>query len=172
MIRFNDDGSSDIDFPNGVVHVRPPTFGGLKRLRSERVRLARRAQDRLTEWESAHPIPVGEGDEEPDPTEVARRAEDRIIEAEEANLDATEQWWRLLLIGDDSFKALADGSVPDDVDEWPAAMLYDMRPIPPANASVDVLLSSQSAPDRWVRHVANFRSSSGPTNGQAAPTSP
>lgn len=177
MIRFNDDGSSDIDFPTGMVHVQPPTFGGLKRLRAERVRLSREAQDKLTAWDAEHPEPPGEGEGDdatpPDPVAVARRIEDRVIAAEEANLEATEKWWRLLLVGDDSFKALADGNVPENVDEWPAAMLYDVRPIPPAGATVEMLLSSQSAPDRWVRHVANFRSSSGPTNGQVpSPTSP
>jgi len=171
MITFNEDGSSDIDFPNSVVHVKPPTFGSLKRLRAARVQFAREAQDKITAWEAEHPEPQGEGEGDEatpaDPVAVARHVEDRIVATEEANLEATEKWWRLLLIGDESFKALADGNVPDNVDDWPAAMLYDVRPIPPAGATVEMLLSSQSAPDRWVRHVANFRSSSGPTNGQA-----
>ena len=49
----------------------------------------------------------GNGDEPPDPTESLRRAEDRIVAAEQFNLASTEAWWRLVLIGDDTFQKLA-----------------------------------------------------------------
>lgn len=163
MITFNDDGTTTIDFAGGPVTVRPPTFGALKRLRSERVRLARKAEDEIAAWEAAHPEPVGEGDEEPDPTAVTRRAEDRALAAEAANLGGTVAWWRLVLLGDDTFQRLSEGPVPDDPDDWPAALLYDVRPVIPPNSTIDVILSAQSMPDQWVRHVGNGRSRS--TNG-------
>lgn len=174
MLTFNEDGSTDIDFPDGPIHVHAPTFGSLKRLRSERVRLSRIAQDQLAAWENEHPEPTGESDgendtSEPDPVAVARRAEDRIVAAEGFNLAATEAWWRLLLVGDDTFKGLADSAVPENTDDWPAALLFDIRPIIPPNSSVEVILSAQSMPDQWMRHAGNGRSRSGPTNG-AGPT--
>lgn len=159
MIRFDKtDGSITIDFVSGPVRVHAPTFGGLKRLRAERVRLARQAQDKLKAWEAEHPEPedhgtLGEDDYVPaDPDAAARYNEDRVIAAEQINLEAIEVWWRLVLQGDESFKKLADGPVPDDVDEWPAFLLYDIRPAIPPNSSLDVILSAQSTPDRVVRH--------------------
>lgn len=168
MIRFNEDGTTTIDFDTGPVTVRPPTFGGLKRLRSERVRLARKAEDDITAWDAANPAP----DEDAglvDPAAVTRRAEDRALAAEEANLAGTVAWWKLLLLGDDTFKKLSDGAVPEDPDEWPAALLYDVRPVIPPNSSLDVILSAQSLPDQWVRHVGNGRRPS--TTGAASQTS-
>lgn len=173
MIRFNEDGTTTIDFDSGPVTVKPPTFGGLKRLRSERVRLARKAEDDIAAWDAANPDP-SEVDGDPDPAAITRRAEDRALAAEEANLAGTVAWWNLLLLGDDTFKPLADGPVPEDPDEWPAALLYDVRPVIPPNSSLDVILSAQSLPDQWVRHVGNGRSRSGSTNGAGQPqtTSP
>lgn len=166
MIHFHEDGSSTIDFPNGPITIKAPTFGALKRLRSERVRLARKSEDDLAQWDAQNPEPGGEGDNSPDPVAIGRHKEDRVVAAEQFNLAATEAWWRLILLGDDTFKCLAEGDVPEDVDEWPSALIFDVRPVVPPGATLDVLLSAQSAPDRWVRHVANFRSRSG--NGAAA----
>lgn len=168
-MTFNDDGSTTIDFAESVVRIKPPTFGALKRLRAERVRLARQAEAEIAEWDAAHPAPEATDDEEVDPLAVQRHTEDRSLAAEEANLNGTIGWWKLLLVGDDTFKGLAEDPVPEDPDEWPAALLYDVRPVIPPNSSLDVILSSQSAPDRWVRHVANFRSRSGHTNGAGQP---
>lgn len=172
MISFDKtDGSVTIDFAAGPVRLHAPTFGGLKRLRAERVRLARAAQDKLTAWDADHPAPEDVGTEgepgfEPaDEAEVARRAEDRVMAAEQANLEATEAWWRLVLVGDDSFKKLAEGPVPDDVDEWPAGLLYDVRQIIPPNSSLDVILAAQSTPDRMVRHWGEVHSAPGSGSG-------
>lgn len=170
MIRFNDDGTTTIDFPDGPVTIRPPTFGALKRLRAERRTLARKAEDQIAVWDEANPEP--EPSEEPSDAEivaVARRAEDRQFAAEEANLAATVAWWRLILLGDDTFKKLADGPVPENPDDWPAALLFDVRPVIPPNSSLDVILSAQSVPDQWVRHVGNAHSRSGHTNGAGQP---
>lgn len=165
MIEFdNSDGSMVIEFPQGAVRVKAPTFGGFKRLRAERVRLARVAQDQLTAWEAEHPVPEGD---DVDPVEIARHAEDRILAVEAANLTATEAWWRLLLVGDDTFKGLAETPVPEDVDDWPPSLLVDIRPAIPAGSSVEVILSAQSMPDQWMRHVGLGRSRSGPMNGAA-----
>lgn len=168
MITFNSDGTTTIDFDSGPVTVKPPTFGGLKRLRSERVRLARKAEDEIAAWDAAHPIPDDDA-ADADPLAVTRRAEDRAIAAEEANLAGTVAWWRLVLLGDDTFKRLSEGTVPEDPDEWPAALLYDVRPVIPPNSSLDVILSAQSLPDQWVRHVGNGRRPS--TAGAASQTS-
>lgn len=168
MITFNADGSTTIDFPDGPVTVKAPSFGGLKRLRAERVKLARTAQDDTARWETEHPAPEGTDDDPPDPTAVGRHAEDRSLAAEAANLASTVAWWTLLLRGDDTFKGLAEGTVPSDPDDWPAALLYDIRPVIPPNSSLDVILSAQSTPDRWMRHVGegHARYGSGPNAGQ------
>ena len=172
MIRFDkSDGSITIDFAAGPVRLHAPTFGGLKRLRAERVRLARVAQDKITAWEVEHPGPEDQGVEgedgfvPADPIEVARHAEDRILALEAASLESTEAWWRLIFDGDETFKKLAESSVPTDVDDWPASLLFDIRPVIAPNSSLDVILSAQSTPDRVVRFWGEGRSSSGPGNG-------
>lgn len=172
MISFDKtDGSVTIDFVSGPVRLHAPTFGGLKRLRADRVRLAREAQDKMAVWDTDHPVPeergtFGEpGYEPPDEAAMARRAEDRVLASEQVNLEATEAWWRLVLIGDESFKKLADSPVPDDVDEWPAGLIFDVRQIIPPNASLDLLLAAQSTPDRLVRHWGEVHSAPGSGSG-------
>lgn len=173
MISFLPDGTIQIDgFPDGPVTVRPPTYGGLKRLRAERVRVARDAEDKIDRWEAEHPAPEGE-EADTDPHAATRREEDRLIAIQDANHEAAIGWWRLILVGDDSFAKLADGKVPDDADDWPAELIFDVRPLLPRlpegqTHSVETIMAAQSTPDRIMRHfgLGRSRSSSGESNGQ------
>lgn len=149
MIHLNDDGSITIDFAAGPVTVSAPTFGAMKRLRSDRVKLARQSADDTAKWEADHPRP--EGDNEATAAEVVRWNEDRLLATEEANLAGSVAWWRLVLVGDDTFKRLTDDPVPDP-DEWPAALIYDFRAIPREGATFDELLAAQPLIERVFRH--------------------
>lgn len=151
MISFDEsDGSTTIQFPDGPVRIRPPRFGELRRLRAERNRLARAAVEQIAAWDAEHPEPEGDP---VDPAVLVRYREDRVMAVEEINLESTVAWWRLILLGDDTFGKLSETPVPSDVDLWPAALLFDIRPLVPANSTIDVLMSAQSTPDRWIRHV-------------------
>lgn len=169
MLTFEDDGSITIDFPDGPVRVKPPTFGGLKRLKADRVRFARTAQDAMLAWEEANPAPDAE-----DAVATSRWAEDRIMATDDAHLAAAVSWWSEVLLGDESFKTLVEsGSVPPDPDEWPAGLLYDFKPPLPAlqgdaKYTTDQLLSLQSMPDQALRHWGNGRCRSGSTTSAAS----
>lgn len=168
MISYDKtDGSIVIDFPDGPVRVMPPTFGGLKRIKAERVRLVRAAQDAAARWETDNQAPDVE-----DATVTARHAEDRLLKVEELNIGVTEGWWRLILLGDEGFHMKIEGTVPPDPNDWPAGLLYDIRPIPQPNASLAELLDAQSTPDKVVRHWGEAHSRPGPTTsaGQTTPS--
>lgn len=166
VIQFNEDGTLDIDFPQGKVTVRPPTFGGMKRLRADRTRFAQRAADEMRQWEIDHPAPP----EDAEVADLARHAENRLEATEATNLAASVDFWKLVLLGDETFQKLADGPVPSDPDDWPASLLYDFRAIVPKDATVEQLLGAQPLPDQWFRHVGNSRSRSGVTAGAGLTT--
>lgn len=166
MLTYLDSGEIIIDdFPDGEVTVRPPRFGAMKRLRAERARLARAGETQIAAWDAEHP--TGDDDE---PEVRARRATDRLLAVEAINLDAAAEWWKLVLLGDDSFAGLADGKVPADTDDWPASLIYDFRPILKADAPVEAVLEAQPLVDQVFRHWGKGRSRSGATNGQMAPS--
>lgn len=196
MIHFSkEDGSVTIDFASGPVKVLAPNFGALRRLRADLAKFRREASDTALAWDKEHPAPKPKkkrkppakateeiaapdepDDEEPaDPIAVARHAEDAFAVVEEANVEASVKWWRLILVGDESFQRLAETPVSENPDEWPAALLYDFRPPLPVllngqKYTTEQLMTVMSTPDRVVRHWGEARSRSGPTDSAGTPT--
>lgn len=167
MLTFQDDGSITIDFGANAVRVKAPTFGGMKRLRAERVRLARDAAESTAKWRAEHPAP--EGDDDASAVEIGLYNQEVVLATEEANLVASVAWWRLVLVGDDTFKKLAEADVPADTDEWPADLLYDFRSLPRPGATLDDLLAAQSLIEQVFRWWGKGRSRSSDTPA-ATPT--
>lgn len=133
-----------------VVILRPPKYGALKRLRAERERLNEAAYARMAELPE---IPAaGETEGVDDPGTRARLARERVAAVAEINLDAAVSFWRFVMFGDDTFKGLAEPAPPDDVDEWPAALIMDARDITTEIGLVD----------RVFNHWGKVRSRSGP----------
>lgn len=130
MIEFNDEtGLILIEFPNNLlVTLRPPTYGGFKRVRRERERLNEAAHAQVA---ALPEIPeAGETEGVDDAPTRARLGRERVVALEEINLAAAEQFWRFVLCGDDTFKGLADPLPPvgppgAEFDDWPADLLYD-----------------------------------------------
>ncbi len=172
MIDFLDDGSLQIDFGEGVpTTIQPPKFGAMKRLRAERDKLAINGAKMIAalggEPEPPEiPEPV-EGEELPEQSDderrmaaidLATRQREYNRAVEEINLNVSVQWWRLVLIGDETFKGLASPAPPDDPDEWPAGLLFDIKPIPRnADGSINFAGIEPSLLDRIFQHWGKAR---------------
>lgn len=145
MIDWNDStGTFTIAFDSGPVTVRPPTFGGMKRLRRSRADFAEEARKRIA---ALPDLPVVEPPEPPDSAdeEAAALHADALVAAaetrqaaireqsqavEDINLEESVNFWKLVLIGDETFRGLADPKPPADTDDWPPPLIYDIREIP------------------------------------------
>jgi hypothetical protein len=157
-------------FDCGPVRVDPPKIGGLKRLKGLQISLGRDASAQLQKWDADNPpVEDPEGDDVPEETirETARaqatRAIDRLTFAEDLAYHSKYQWWLLVLIGDDTFKARAQPQPSAEFDDWPADLLTDLGDPIPANATTDQILNSLPLIDRVLRHWGKGRYRSGTT---------
>lgn len=94
----------DFDYQDGstkTVTVKPPKVGGYRRLRHDLYQID------TAQAEFTNSLPEELSDEEKRNRAVAWH-EDALI-----------GWWRLVLMGDDTFASLADAAVPEDADAWP-----------------------------------------------------
>lgn len=131
MLDLRDDGTIGIDFEDGAAPVvlARPKFGAYKRLRAEldRVRVEIPAfQSKLVDAAVAE---AGEG------ATIADIPKEKIAEINEQSRDHSDEvtaaWWKLILIGDDSFKNLViEGTVPPSPEDWPAYLIYGAAVIP------------------------------------------
>src|SRR5262245_44284867 len=114
MLDMNDDGTIGIDFDTdgGVkrVTLKRPKFGAYRRLKAEANSIVREAakarQDLIARTTADEDISPEEADA------IVAENEDRVID-----------WWRLVLHGDDTFKALTADAVPE-IDDWPPYLVF------------------------------------------------
>lgn len=112
VVQLNDDGTIDLTFDTDAgeertVRLRRPRLGQFKRLRSY-----------LNDVNAEHRAFVATLREPPAEGEAAPDAQAILISVAEALEEASLKWWRLTLVGDDTFVALATETVPDESD-WP-----------------------------------------------------
>lgn len=105
MLDLREDGTIGLDFGDGqVVTFRPPKVGGYRRLRKELFDV----DSRRAVYEATLPE---------DMPDLERRNLSTEFH-EQGLLD----WWKLILMGDDTFKSLVTADsppAPPDVDDWP-----------------------------------------------------
>lgn len=166
MIHFNEsDGSITIDFPDlGPIRVAPPKYGAFKRIRHERARFAEKMQAAMAAKPTLDPIP-DDADQSPEAAAERQRLtpiyQDRLLENQDLVADTLAAVWRFILIGDDTFKGLADPQPPTDADEWPAELLIDAGEF----EQIDGQATRMNTPllDAVLTHWGKVRSVSGST---------
>jgi hypothetical protein len=116
MMTLNDDGTATLEFqrPDATtfpVTIRRPTVGQFRRMRTEARDALKVAAQMLAEDR--------ENDEVDDSTMLERY--------EEAMYEATMRWWKLCLIGDDTFAGMAEPRadiVALGEDNWPSYLIH------------------------------------------------
>lgn len=117
MFDLRDDGTIGIDFEitpetegdpttRTVVVKAPPTFGAYKRIRAEVDAINARRDEIAKAATSTEGVTVAQ----------------MQAQVNAATEDGVAAWWKFVMIGDESFKGLAD-SPPPDVDEWPVYLV-------------------------------------------------
>jgi hypothetical protein len=114
MIDLRPDGTIGITFAseNGaapkVVTVRPPTVGGIRRLRKELAAI----DPAQASFDESLGEDLSEGEKQ-----AARQEfhEERLLD-----------WWQLVLVGDATFKALTSDEVPADRSGWPMDLMSNL----------------------------------------------
>lgn len=121
MLDLRDDGTIGIDFEDDgpTVVLGRPKFGAYKRLRAEMEKL--RVEILAFQQSLIDEAKAGDAAKELTDEQVAE-----INEKARDNSDTlTVAWWKLVLIGDDTFKSLVtSGTVPPSEDDWPAYLVY------------------------------------------------
>ena len=132
MIEFRADGTTVIQFPDGPVTLKSPSWGVYRRMQAERSRIGAEVRARTDELRKELQGPPAD-----DTSEDAVAARASILErsaeiVERANQiahEALEQTWRLVLFGGTvegtTFNGLADPKPPQDADDWPAVLFVD-----------------------------------------------
>lgn len=171
-MKLNEDGTAEIEFERAdgttfTVKIKRPKIGQFKRLRVEAQNALKASQDALTEWGEQtrarkERIDAGEA---PDAVPEVRAYSEVLTENDERMADSAFAWWNLVLVGDDTFRALGDK--PADVqalstDDWPSYLIYGAEAqrtsdgLATRTGTAFVLLQHwQSAPlDRGVKQLA------------------
>jgi hypothetical protein len=90
-----------------VVVSPPPTFGAYKRIRAEVAKINKDRDELSKQLREDDSVGVAEMN-----SRLNEQAEDGLL-----------GWWRLVMIGDDSYKGRATPAPPDDLDTWPVYLV-------------------------------------------------